>query len=254
MGRCNSKLVNLSGKGKALIVTDLHGNFIDYERYLSLWEDYYDYLVITGDFIHGMDGINDASLDILDSIMEYCHDYTGFHVLLGNHEWAHITGLSIFKDARNQKLDFEKNLQKKYGRKWEVKLEEYKEFFRKLPLAVRTSNDVFISHTGPSEEIRNLEEVNIIANPGYRGNSRLSGLLWTRPDNTTEKVLNRFLRNVSCRFSIVGHTIVDGFETLYDKQLIVSSSYSLGRNAYVALNLEKELNTIEDLTGMIKYL
>jgi len=51
---------------------------------------------------------------------------------------------------------------------------------------------------------------------------------------------------------IVGHTPVDGAK-LIGNQLVVSSSYSRGKKAYVELDLEKKIHGAKDLKKMVKY-
>ena len=65
--------------------------------------------------------------------------------------------------------------------------------------------------------------------------------------------LDPFLQYLNCNASIVGHTPVDGIE-LHGNQLVVSSSFGMGRKAYVELDLEKKINNGYDLLEMIKYL
>lgn len=257
MGRYNGKLLELPKKGKALIITDIHGNLDDYNRYMSIWEKFgghHNHLIITGDFIHAAANLKDSSIEILDSIKDNFENSNNFHVLLGNHEWAHITGIPVYKGDSDQRKDFEKQLRKKYWTKWEDKLEEYKNFFMGLPIAVKTKNKIFISHSGPSNDINNIEEVRNITNSGYSGNTRLYDLLWNRPEKFTERELNSFLKSVKCKLSIVGHTPVNGFKTVYNKQLIVSSSFSLGNKAYIELDLEKKINDINDFIKMVRYI
>ncbi|WP_048187883.1 hypothetical protein [Methanobacterium paludis] len=52
-----------------------------------------------------------------------------------------------------------------------IKMEEYVEFFKKLPIAVRTRNKVFISHAGPPRGIRSIDEIVHITDEGYTGNT-----------------------------------------------------------------------------------
>lgn len=255
MVRYQGKLLELPRKCKAIVVTDLHGNLKDYRNYLSIYEksNSKTHFIITGDFIHGTGECFDGSLEILDSVKENFRSDKNFHVLLGNHELSHITGNPVYRGLENQKSSFEDLLRPKYPDKWENKLQEYIEFFMELPVAVKTDNKVIISHSAPSMEINNLDELKNITNKGYSGNCRLSELLWARAEDFREKDLNSFLKAVGCSFSIVGHTCVDGFKTVFDKQLIVSSSYSLGRKAYVELNLEDEIKKMDGLVKMIKY-
>lgn len=52
---------------------------------------------------------------------------------------------------------------------------------------------------------------------------------------------------------IVGHTPVDGFQ-LIGNQIILSSSYSAGRKAYINLNLNAEIENSQDLIPMIEFI
>ena len=99
----NDKLIELPKKGRLLVVSDLHGNYNDYEAYINLWdsEDPDFHIVFLGDLIHSP-YFNDKSIEILDDVIEKDKKYSNFHVLLGNHEWAHITHTDIFKDYENQ--------------------------------------------------------------------------------------------------------------------------------------------------------
>ena len=63
--------------------------------------------------------------------------------------------------------------------------------------------------------------------------------------------LDPFLKHFNCNASIVGHTPVNGVE-LHGNQLIVSSSFGMGRKAYVELDLEEKINTGHDLLKMVK--
>jgi hypothetical protein len=252
----NGKLVELPKKAKAIVVTDLHGNLEDYIKYLSIWEksDQYTHLIITGDFIHGCDGYVDNSLNILDSMQEHVEIHDNFHVLLGNHELSHLSGLPVYKGFEDQKLKFEEMVRLKNGNEYEIKLNKYLNFFRELPLAVKTENKVLISHAGPSMGVHNLVELVNITNAGYFGNTKLSDLVWNRPEDFTSKMLDKFLTNLGCEFSIVGHTCVDGFAVVHQRQMVVSSSYCTSKKAYVELDLEQDVKGMDDLVEMVRYL
>ena len=129
-----NNLVELPNKGKLLIITDLHGNLKDYKTYLSIMGNMngIDHILFTGDFIHGMDEENYDSITILESLRDNCRNIKNFHVLLGNHEWAHIVDGPVFKGNTNQKKDFEIVLKKRFDYNWNQKLEDYKSFFKSL--------------------------------------------------------------------------------------------------------------------------
>lgn len=248
-------LVRLSCKGKAIIGTDLHGNLDDFNKLIKAWEDISpkkNHLVLTGDFIHAMGRDDDRSLDILDKIMD-CRKYKNFHLLLGNHEWATIIHISVYKGGLNQSLNFNELLKNKFGDEWNDKLEEYTTFFQQLPVAVRTDNGVFISHAGPPEGVKSLDEIMDLTSQGYFDNDKLYGLLWNRYHDYCKDDVDNFLKVVDCQAMIVGHTPVNGYK-LIGNQLIVSSSYTMGKKAYVELDLEREIHGGLDLEKMIKYL
>jgi Icc-related predicted phosphoesterase len=253
----NGKLVELPNEGKAIVVTDLHGNLKDYKKYLSIWEKYGDenvHFILTGDFIHAMGRKNDRSIDILESVIQKCEINENFHPLLGNHEWSTISRTSVYKRGINQSLNFEDLLKERFDKGWKNKLEEYKKFFKKLPIAVKTNNKVFISHGGPPKDISNLDEIINITNEGYITNDKLYQILWNREGEYTENDIQSFLRAVGCNAMIVGHTPVDGIKLIGSNQLIVSSSYTKGKKAYVLLDLEKKINNAEDILDMVKKL
>ena len=257
MPNYNGKLVELPKKGKAIVVTDIHGNIDDYNKYIDIWQEYRNdntYFIITGDFIHAMGKKDDKSIEILDSVKNYWENNENFYPLIGNHEWSTISNISVYKGSINQTLNFEELLRDRFGSKWKKKLVEYQEFFKKLPIAIRTANKVFISHAGPPKNIKTLNEIINIADNGYLKNNKLYQILWNREEDYTENDLKSFLRTVSCNAMIVGHTPVDGVKLINDKQLIVSSSYSQGKKEYIELDLEEKIKDARDILKMVKQL
>jgi serine/threonine-protein phosphatase PP1 catalytic subunit len=257
MFKNNGKLVELPRKGIALIVTDIHGNITDFKKFMDIWSSFDDdddnHLILTGDFIHAMGLDNDQSVEILEYVKFRYENSNNFHVLLGNHEWATMSNKVLYKAGINQTHNFDELLKEKFQDDCKKKREEYIEFFKELPIAVRTDNRIFISHAGPPHDIHSLDEIANIKNEGYN-NPKLIEFLWSRKDDFTKNVLETFLDTVNCKFMVVGHTPVDGIKLIYKKQLIVSSSYGKGKKAYVELDLEKEINKSKDLLKMVKYI
>jgi predicted MPP superfamily phosphohydrolase len=257
MHRYKGKLVELPKKGNALIITDIHGNLTDFNKFMHIWDQFKNgdnHLILTGDFIHAMGRENDESIEILESVKQKWETSENFHVLLGNHEWSTISRKSVYKAGINQTLNFDELLKEKFGESYSKELEEYVEFLKKLPIAVRTANKIFISHAGPPKNIKSLDEINHITDEGYNGNSKLFQILWNRPEDYNENDLKSFLKTVDCKMMIVGHTPVDGIKLVFKNQLIISSSYSYGKKAYVELNMEENIKKSKDLLKMVKYL
>ncbi len=245
-------LLTLPGPGRAMVVTDLHGNLEDFRKVLTLWAKCFNrkcHLVLTGDFIHAMGRANDHSIEIIEEVQYYSTKYDTFHPLLGNHEWATITKILIYKGGVNQNLNFELLLKETFPDAWEEKLEEYINFFQSLPVAVRTGNGVFISHSGPAR-VDGIEDIINLTGKGYLDNPVLHDLLWRRDHQKVE--VNQFLKRVGCQAMVVGHTPVDGYK-LKGNLLILSSSYGKGRKVYLDLDLGKIIKSGRDLEAMIRF-
>jgi hypothetical protein len=258
MGLYRGKLVELPKLGHAIIVTDIHGNLTDYNKYLDIWKKYGDknfHFILTGDFIHAMGKKDDKSVDILESVEYHYENCKNFHALLGNHEWSAISMVSVYKGGVNQSNSFITLLKERFKDNWKLKLEEYQNFFKKLPVAVKTANKLFISHGGPPRDVKSIDDIVHIADDGYsEANQNLYQILWNREENFNREDLNKFLDVVDCNAMIVGHTPVDGSKMVYDNQLIVSSSFSLGKKSYLVIDLKKEIRNARELLKMEKNL
>lgn len=245
---------SLLARGKALVVTDLHGNLKDYNQYKDIWDsdDPDFHLVITGDFIHSMDK-KDGSIEILHDIMWNSRFKDNFHVLLGNHEWTHIVDLDIYKNGVNQKKDFEELIKEKYGYLQPLFLFLFLDFFKKLPLAVKTANGLFISHSGPAEGIKSIGDVeNLLSSEDYTS-TVVNQFLWSRYGDYSQYDIDLFLEAVDCKAMIVGHTVVDGVKVI-GNQMILSSSYGNGKKAYLEIDLGKHIESVDDVKEMVRYL
>lgn len=219
---------------KAMIVTDLHGNYKDFKKYFRIWvESDIEKFILTGDFIHANNPEEDGSVDIMKflNLLKNCNN---FHVLIGNHEQAVLDDTGVYKNGVNQTEEFYELLKKE-----DYPLEEVRDYFKTLPVCIQTPNKVFISHAGPPKFKEDYYE--------------RDEFLWNRPGDFNKKDLNVFLEEVCCNAMIVGHTPVDGIKRV-GKQLIVSSSYGLGKKAWIELDLESEINGIDDILPMVRYL
>jgi serine/threonine-protein phosphatase PP1 catalytic subunit len=247
-------LIELPKTGKAIVVTDLHGDLKNFRKIIDIWQNCEGkcHLIITGDFIHSFKNVSDESIEIIDQIQYWIKRSNYFHVLMGNHEWATVNRITVYKGDLNQSLNFELLLKKTFEDCWSEKMDEYKDFFKKLPLAVRTANKVFISHAGPIKNVNGIDDIKNITEKGYLDNENLYGLLWNRWGDYDKKDVDDFLKKMDCNAMIVGHTPVDGIK-LIGNQMVVSVSSTKGKRAYVDLDLEKDIKRGRDLLKLVKY-
>ena len=262
----NNKIIEFPKFGHLIVVSDLHGNYDDYESYINLWnsEDSDSHILFLGDLIHSP-YFNDRSIEILDDVIEKFKSYPNFHVLLGNHEWAHITHTDIFKGGDNQREDFEILITHKKGF-IEPTITEYIRFFKTLPFFAKTSNGLFISHAGPSKKVRTIDDFNDIFDGDYN-NPILNDFLWNRPirniyrsqnissnkEKYTEGDVFSFLNAIGSKCMVVGHSPVNGYEKM-GNQLIISSSFDTANKVYLDIDLSKDILHMNHLLDCIRYL
>ncbi|OPX57345.1 MAG: Calcineurin-like phosphoesterase [Methanobacterium sp. PtaB.Bin024] len=261
MIQCHGKLLEIIGTGKILVITDLHGNLTDLEKYQRFWREYiYEghYVVLTGDVIHPVPGQKDNSLEVLEIVKQWDEEHANFNLLMGNHEFSHLSGMKLYKGGMEQREEFERQIQERYrnirdywGR---LKMKEYCEYFQNLPVAVKTSNQVFISHAGPSKLINSMVDIERIVEHGFNYNSPLIEMLFNRPGDYDCASISSFLEKMECKAMVVGHTPVKGYELFCQKQMILSSSDGLYRKAYLELDLETDIDDARDLEDMVKFL
>lgn len=146
-------MVELPKSGKAIVVTDIHGNLFILNKLMekAIKElSFGNYFICCGDFLHSM-GDKDKSIEIIEMLIYLKSRYPrNFIVLLGNHEWAHISGKPVYKGETNLKDGFIALLKEKYDTKWNEKYNQYKSFFKTLKIAARTGKTL-ISHAAPDK-------------------------------------------------------------------------------------------------------
>ncbi|MBQ7928069.1 MAG: metallophosphoesterase [Methanobrevibacter sp.] len=252
----NDKLIELPGHGRLIVVTDLHGNFDDYNHYLNLWDESDEdfHIIFTGDMIHGLDVKKDQSVEILDDAIAKSKEFSNFHTLLGNHEWAQITSTEIYKNNQPLLLGFKNVISYKKGF-IEPHLTRYIRFFKSMPYFAKTKNGLFISHSGPSTKVKSVDGFNTIFASDY-SSPILYDFLWNRYNNVTDYIqsdVDRFLEIMDLKAMIVGHCPVESYK-VFSKQIIMSSSFNTKVKTYLDMDLSMEITCIEDVQKQLKFI
>lgn len=251
----NPKMIELPNHGRLIVVTDLHGNLDDYNYYVNLWDesDPDFHIVFTGDLIHGLDMDSDGSVEILDDAISKSSQFANFHTLLGNHEWAHITHKTIYKNHEDLLMNFKNLVSFKKGY-IEPALTNYIRFFKTMPYFARTAKGIFISHSGPSAKIRSIEAFNRMFEDGY-SSPMLYDFLWNRFTKVTQYTredVDRFLDIVGCKCMVVGHCPVESYE-VFSNQIIMSSSFDTKVKTYLDIDLSADVDSIKDVQKQLKF-
>jgi hypothetical protein len=145
--------------GVAMVVTDLHGDWVAYARYRDRFIELHaagqaDCLIFTGDLIHREPGAGeDRSLEIVLDVLALRERYgEAIIYLCGNHELPHLYGFVLSKGDTEYTSPFEVALSHSGHR------EDVLALFESLPFFIRTAAGVSITHAGASTSLADREQ------------------------------------------------------------------------------------------------
>lgn len=150
-----------------------------------------------------------------------------FHFLLCNHELAECTRESVVKAGVSQLFAFASGLEYAYGKAAGRIAEGYHDFIKSCPLAVRTDNGVFISHSLPDEKGLARFDARVFARDYHDADLIAGGsahaLIWGRQFD--EPHVARFARLVGADVIITGHEPTPtGYHCPNSRQIILDAS------------------------------
>jgi hypothetical protein len=223
------------GAEEVMVVGDLHGNISAFKKALTLAaldKNPRRHLVLQ-EVIHGKqeypnDG-GDKSHQLLDVVAALkCQYPDRVHVILGNHELSELTGRIIGKDGKALNLLFRQGIKTAYGAASDEIYEAYKSLFAAIPLAIRTTNRVFVCHTIPDEDDLDRLDLSLLRADTWPPESMqrrgtIYALTWGR--DTDPEVADRFAAMVDADFFICGHQPCDeGFRLANHRQIIIDGT------------------------------
>jgi hypothetical protein len=177
------------------------------------------------------------------------------HLLPGNHELAQWTNRPVGKANESLNDRFRQGVESAYGSAASDIYRAYMDLFQALPLALRTPNDVFLSHSLiPGRNLFDFDPRQLEADQydekEYLPGGLVYGLLWGR--DTSERTAGDFLRKVDADLLVSGHIPTDdGYLVPNPKQLIVDCSASPA--AYVLFAADRPLTHAELVGGVVVF-
>jgi hypothetical protein len=222
-----------------MVVGDLHGNVPNFQaiwkiadlanhprRHLVLQE------LVHGKFTYPTGG--EKSHQVVDL---FCMAKTQFphrvHYLPGNHEMAQWTGRKILKGDDDQNEQFRLGVISAYGKDLMPEIyRSYLELFQVCPLALRTPNHVFISHTIiPARHFAGFQPLKLqeetFEDTDLQPGGYAYGMVWGR--DTSEDHVASFLHRVESELLVCGHVPADNGFTVPNKfQITLDCSASPG--------------------------
>lgn len=255
-------VVTLNGQAHDLVVgADLHGHRLNLRRivdHADLGNHPRRHLVLQ-EVCHGGPSYPGArgcmSHLMLEDVAQLKMKWPGqVHFLLSNHELAEVLEQPIVKGNQMLNLQFRLGMEKLYGNATELVREAAVEFIGSCPLAVRTGNRLWLSHSLPQaipEEgfdssvfRRELREQDLApGGPAFR-------VVWGRDFRQVNA--DAFAALIDADLLIHGHEpCPDGYRVANSRQLILDSSRTPG--CCLTVDLRKRVS-MDDLVAGIRLL
>jgi hypothetical protein len=253
------RFIDLTDADDILIAGDLHGNVGNFQaiykaaalaqhprRHLILQE------VVHGKHRYALGG--DKSHQILDLFAALKVQFpTRVHLLMGNHELAQWTERPIVKNDEDLNSLFINGLREAYGEQASLIYGGYRQLFAALPLAIRSANRIFISHSLPAARHAECFTLDSLEQDQHdprelAPKGKIYSLLWGRDCSAAN--VNAFLIKVDSSWLVTGHIpCAHGFETPNECQIILDCCDSPA--AYALLPANRELTRNEFYASVV---
>jgi hypothetical protein len=237
-----------------LVVGDLHGHVANFQAVWKLADlaNHPTRHLVLQELIHGKflyPGGGEKSHQMVDLFAAVkCQFSDRVHYLPGNHEMGQWTGRKIEKGGTDLNEQFRLGVLAAYGKAAMPDIyRAYLELFQVCPLALRTENQVFVSHTLiPGRHLPLFDPARLEAetfepkelDPG----GIVYGILWGR--DTSAETASEFLRKVDAELLVTGHIPADeGYTVPNPRQITLDCSGSPG--AYVLFPTDRPLTHAE---------
>lgn len=244
--------------GQVVMTGDLHGhrrNFQKLKRFCDLRHAGVRH-VILHEIIHEeveSPVAQDTSHEVLLNAAKWkCEFPDQVHFLMGNHDLAQLNRHEITKNGRVVTVDFEDAVHDAFRTDAPSVLHAIHTFLRSLPLAGRTHNRVFFSHSLPS--LRDLPVFDpavltrALTDEDLRDRGSAHALVWGRYQSAA--VIDTLREMLDVDWFVCGHQPQEGgFEVFHNRMVVLASDHNHG--VFLKLDLKKPV-TLETLTKGIQ--
>ncbi|MBI9015868.1 MAG: hypothetical protein JEZ07_01270 [Phycisphaerae bacterium] len=183
-------VIKLNGPGKVVVSGDVHGHDRNFERLVctaAMDSDVNNHL-IAHELIHCNEPVSATMCHsyklLLEAAMLKIRYPNQFHFLMGNHAMAQITQDEVLKNGQPMVRSFNAGIEDVFGSDAKAVYEAMQVFLMTLPIACRTNNKIWMSHSLPA--MRNLAafDSSIFDEPitldVLKNNRSLRALIWDR--------------------------------------------------------------------------
>jgi len=253
-------LIDLQDAAEVMVAGDMHGNRANFKRLVRRagLDRYPKRHLVIQELVHGGPRTStggDRSYLLVERACQLKVQYPErVHILLGNHELAEWTSRRIGKRGEDMNLMFRMGLATAFGSgAYEVDA-ALKVYYASLPVVIRTSNRVGLSHSVPPPGSLKNTPLGALAHRATDGQLRIGGLIhsicWSR--GYTQRRADRFAEWLDVDLLVTGHEpSPDGWSCPNRRQLIVDCCRSPA--AYVLFETGRRL-TIDELLDRVEVL
>jgi len=169
------------------------------------------------------------------------------HFVMGNHDTTCVTDAEVMKDGREMNRCMHEAMQREYTDSWPQIKEAMNQFLLSQPLALRTANRIWMSHSLPADRLMKDFDLSIFKKKIELQDCVKPGsayiLTWGR--RMSQALLDRLANMLNVDLFLLGHQPqVTGWGQAGDNLLIIASDHNHG--CLVHLDLEKAY-TLKDL-------
>ncbi|HBG28819.1 MAG: hypothetical protein A2Y10_06845 [Planctomycetes bacterium GWF2_41_51] len=227
-----ANVIVLPEQGDLVITGDIHGHRRNFERivtYSNLENNPQRHLILQ-EIIHG--GAEDnhggcLSFEVLAEAVKLKVNFPDrVHFILANHDTAFINNSDVMKGGKEMNASMRAALKRRFGNNMKTVESAIERFLFSQPLAVKTSNRIWISHSLPSDRNvekfdftifdRTLKIVDIV-----RPNSAYL-LTWGRGQSVDK--LEFFAGRLDVDLFVLGHQVQETGWTTNNKNLVILDS------------------------------
>ncbi len=254
-----ASMLHFPNYGQLVLTGDMHGhraNFEKLKRYAGLEQAAVRH-VILHELIHTetAPGHGDPSHELLLEAARYkCQFPDQVHFLQSNHELSQLTAHQILKGGRAVLEDFQRGVSQAYGGNGDGVYAAMMEFIASFPIAARTPNRVWISHSLPAaDDLQSFDSA--VFNRDLRPADLESGgsvysLVWGR--RFTDAHLESLARMLDVDFFVIGHIPQEtGFAVRNERIIILASDHNHG--TFLPLDLSKPTSVPEMINAIRKF-
>ncbi|MCH7526325.1 MAG: metallophosphoesterase [Planctomycetes bacterium] len=244
--------------GQFVMTGDIHGHERNFER-LKKFADLRHAPgrhVLLHELIHSeptpLDAADTSHRVMLDAARWKIEFPDQVHFIQSNHELSQLTGKQISKGGRIVNFDFERSLAVDYGDDARLVLDALTTHIASFPLAVRTENRIFLSHSLPNARDLPYFDPSVL-NRTLQSEDLCEGgdaylLVWGRQH--TPELLEQLAKGFDVDLFICGHQPQeDGYEVVHDRLIILASDHNHG--VFLPFDLRKSY-TVQDLARLIR--